>query len=511
LNQFRSFTWNREKFPQFQAMIDSLHKQGFKVIVVITPGIKVDSNDPVYRSGIQQDVFLKYPDGKPVIGVQWPGICHFPDFTNPTARSWWGEQLKPLIEAGVDGIQGKLCEPGIFTSEGTQSLPDYVTHGGDRAGETHLEGHNVYGMQMSRAMYDGFRQQKSGTRPFNLTRAGYAGAQRYAASWTGDNTSDWNHMRLSISLALNMGLSGAPMAGSVVGGYMGEATGELLSRWLQAACLMPFFYSNTAYNTHPQEPWSFGQPYEVINRLTIELRYKLMPYLYSVVAQCKEYGWPIIRPVFMAEPDNPAVRGIDDSYLLGDGLLVAPVLEAGAVRRSVYLPAGEWYDYWTNEVYTGGERYDIPAPLERLPLFVRAGMVIPMWPEMQAIREQAVDTLTYRIYPGDYESIQYEDSGEGYDYENGNYRWIYVTCGWDEGHFLVKRRIAGRFVPSYKAIKLEIVGFDEEPMQVRVDRQGAPLWFYDAGMIELSIDNFQQVEIIRRPLPSDRTLARRPW
>jgi alpha-glucosidase len=274
---------------------------------------------------------------------------------------------------------------------------------------------------------------------------------------------------------------------------------------------MPFFRTHSNIDTHAQEPWAFGQPYEVINRLTIELRYKLLPYLYSVVAQAKEYGWPIVRPIFMAEPDNPNLRTIDDSYMLGDAILVAPVLEAGAVRRSVYLPVGQWYDYWTNELFEGGQIINVPAPLERLPLFVRAGAVLPLWPEMNYVGEKAVETLVYRVYPGEFETVQYEDKGEGFDYENGDYRWIYITCGWDDSKLIINRRVAGRYEPLYKSIKLEVVGFDEEPMQVRVDRQGAPLWFYDDGLLELNIDTFQRIEILRKPLPSDKTIMRRPW
>jgi alpha-glucosidase len=511
MSRFRSFTWNRDTFPQFQSMVDALHKKGFKVVAILNPGIKVDSDYEVYRAGLEQDVFLKYPDGKPAAGVVWPGLCYFPDFTNPSTRVWWGKQMTNLLKTGIDGIWNDMCEPAIFTQDGAVTLPDYVRHDKDGLGGDHLENHNVYGMLMGRASQEALLKQRPEQRPFNIIRAGFAGAQRYAASWTGDNTSDWEHLRLSISMALNMGLSGAPVTGPDVGGFNTDSNGELYTRWMQAACLLPFFRSHTTLNTHPQEPWSFGQPYEVINRLSIELRYKLLPYLYSVVAQCKEYGWPIVRPIFMAEPDNPAIRSIDDAYLLGDALLVAPVLESGAVRRSVYLPVGGWYDYWTGEFYEGGETIQVPAPLERLPLFVKAGAVLPLWPEQQYVGHEEIKTLTYRVFPGDFETTQYEDSGDGFGYEDGDYRWIYITCKWDEGRLHINRRVAGRFVPSYTTIKLEVLGFDEEPMQVRVDRQGAPLWFYDAGLLELNIDNFHQIEIIRRPQPSDRTIVRRPW
>lgn len=509
---FRVFTWDRTRFPALPEMIATLHRQGFKVVVIVDPGIKIDPDYPVYVSGVEQDVFLKYPDGKPVTAAVWAGASHFPDFTSAAARCWWAEQFLPLLDAGVDGIWNDMCEPAIFTSDGASTLPDYVIHDVDGLGGDHQGNHNVYGLLMGRASQEALRKYYPERRPFNMIRAGFAGAQRYASSWTGDNSSTWDHLRLSLSMTLNMGLSGAPMTGPDIGGFDGDTDGELFTRWLQAAVLMPFFRTHTGMDTHTQEPWSFGQPYEVINRLTIDLRYRFLPYLYSLVAIAKEYGWPVIRPVFTLEPMNPDLRAVDDCYLLGDSVLVAPVLEPGAVRRSVYLPVGEWYDYWTNELLPGGQVVTVPAPLERVPLFIRAGTSLPQWPEAQYVGENAVDTLLLRVYPGDSETILYEDDGEGMAYEKGAYRWVYITCNWDEdGRFIINRRVAGQYTPAYTRMKIEVVGLDEEPMHVRVDRQGAPLWFFDEGLLEVSIDTFQRIEIRRRPLPDDKTLLHRPW
>ncbi len=511
MDGFRVFSWDKQRFPQFEQMLNRLHGQGFKVVAITDPGIKIDETYRAYRSGVQRNIFLKYPDGKLFAGAVWPGMCHFPDFTDPAARAWWVEQMGVLLQAGVDGIWNDMCEPAVFTLDGASTLPDYVRHHRDGLGGNHLENHNVYGMLMGRASMEALQKHRPNKRPFNIIRAGFSGAQRYASSWTGDNVSDWDNLRLSISMVLNMGLSGAPFTGPDVGGFQKDSSGELFTRWLQAACLLPFCRSHTSIGSAAQEPWAFGQPYEVINRLTIMLRYRLLPYLYSVFAQAKEYGWPIVRPLFMAEPDNPDIRAIDDCYMVGDALLVAPVLQAGAVRRPVYLPAGQWYDFWTNELLEGGRVVDVPAPLERLPLFVRAGAVIPLWPEMQYVNPDAVEALTYRVYPGVYESVLYEDEGEGMDYEDGAYRWVYITCEWDESKLIINRRVAGRYEPTYKMLRLEVVGFDEEPMQVRVDRQSAPLWYYDDDLLEVTIDTFQRLEIIRRPLPTDRTILHRPW
>ncbi|HLV37809.1 MAG TPA: TIM-barrel domain-containing protein, partial [Spirillospora sp.] len=512
MNGYRVFTWDRERFPQPEQMIRTLHSQGFKVVTILDPGIKIDPDYHTYQSGIERDVFLKYPDGERVAASVWPGLCHFPDFTKQDVRDWWVEQCQPLLAMGVDGVWNDMCEPATFLPERAGTLPDYVLHDGDGQGGTHLTYHNVYGMQMARASLQALQTHKPDSRPVNMLRAGYAGTQRYASSWTGDNTSNWDHIRLSISMTLNMGLSGAPMTGPDVGGFYENADGELFTRWLQATCLLPYFRGHTALGTAPHEPWVFGQPYEVINRLTIELRYRLLPYLYSVVAQAAEYGWPVVRPMFTVEPHNPAIRGIDDSYLLGDSLLVAPVLERGAVQRSVYLPAGmDWYDYWTNECFEGGQTIDVTAPLERLPLFVRSGAVIPHWPDMQYVGQKEIDKLTLRLYPGSHETILYEDAGEGLGYQQGQYRWVYITASEDGDKLILNRRVAGSYEPTYKLIGLEVVGLNDEPSEIRVDRQGAPLWFYDDDVLEVQTDSFRTIEITRKPMSSDRTLPSRPW
>jgi alpha-glucosidase len=511
MDGFRPFTWSFDRFSHFQRLVAELHKLDFKVVCVLHPAVKIDPQYSSYHDGIINNVFLKYPDDEMVSAASWPGTSHFPDFTHSGARDWWAGQLKRLLECGVDGLWNEMNEPTVLTESGAQDLPDSVVHDNDGLGAAHRESHNVYGMLMASASQDGLTRQRSQQRQWNITRAGFAGAQRYAVSWTGSNTSNWDHLRLSLSMTLNMGLSGAPMTGSNIGGYLGNADGELFTRWLQSSCLLPFFRANTAPGTLQHEPWAFGQPFEVINRVTIQLRYRLLPYLYSVVAQCKEFGWPVVRPLFMAEPDNPELRSVDDCYLLGDAILVAPVLEQGAVHRSAYLPVGQWYDYWTNDLLNGGQEIDITAPLERLPLFIRAGAVLPVWPEMQHTNRSRLDTLTLRVYPGNFETILYEDKGEGLDYEKGDYRWVYITSGWEESRLIVDRRVAGKYDPGYEKIKLEVVGFDEEPMDVRVDRQGAPLWFYDDELLELTTEPFKRVEIRRKPLPTDRTILRRPW
>lgn len=493
MDGYRIFTWDKKRFPDFAGMIDELHEMGFRVVSIIDPGVKIDPEYPVYTSGIEQDVFLKYPDGEQAMGVVWPGECHFPDFTDPAARAWWARQAAAFLETGVDGIWNDMCEPVIFLPLRPGDLPDYVVHSKEGLGGDHLENHNVYGTLMGRATRDALLAQYPDRRPFNIIRAGFAGAQRYASSWTADNYSRWDDLLLSISMVLNMGLSGAPLTGPDVGGFMNHSTPELLARWTQAACLMPFFRNHSADGTIQQEPWSFGEPYESICRAAVELRYRLLPYLYSVVARSARLGHPIVRPLFMAEPDNPALRDIDDCYLLGDHLLVAPVLHQGATGRPVHLPKGTWYDYWTGTPYEGGRVINVDAPLDHLPLFVRAGATLPHWPLIQHVAEPVTETIL-RIYAGSSQSGLYEDAGEGFAYEQGDYRQTTITVQQQADQLQIERSTEGRYRPQPDRLTLEIIGLGRKTGQVLVDGQPATDW-HDDGVLRFSPGPFTQITI----------------
>jgi alpha-glucosidase len=482
--------WERAHLKQ---VIAELHALDFKVIAPILPGIEVSAAE-----SIDSQLLLRYPDGEPVVGVTWLGASFFPDFSHPVMRERWVERLTPLVDCGVDGFTLELPEPTVFAGSGKlETLPDYS----EQYEGLHEARHNLYAEQMAEATEAALIKLRPEQRPVIVSRSGYAGSR--GLIWTGANSASWEHLRLSIPMLLNMSLSGLPLSGVNVGGYHGDVDDELLTRWLQAACLIPVLRADSFVGTQTRLPWSFGQPYELINRLTLQLRARLMPYLYSQIASSQEYGLPIVRPLFMAEPNNIALREIDDCFLLGD-LLVAPVLEKGASGRVVHLPLGLWYDYWTNETVVGGKAIEITASLERLPLFVRAGVVLP---------ENAPDSLVLRVYPGDAESVFYEDNGEGRDLEQGNYRWVYMTCEWDEDvRFVISRRTAGRFEPVDKIVHIEVVGLSAEPSDVRLDRQGAPLWYFDNNVLEMTADDsFRRIEITRPSVPTDRTVAHRPW
>jgi alpha-glucosidase len=496
MDEYRIFTWDKKGFPDFVGTIAELHQMGFKVVAILDPGVKVDPNYAVYQSGIEHNVFVKYPDGKIAAGVVWPGLCHFPDFTSAAVREWWAKQVESLLATGLDGLWNDMNEPLYFSANDAIDPPDYLHHDNDGRGGTHRELHNIYGMQMARATRMALEKQRAGLRQLNITRAGYAGTQRLASSWTGDNRSNWDGLRLSVSMVINMALSGQSFTGPDIGGFAQDATGELVARWTQAGVLFPFFRNHSAVDTLRQDPWQFGEPYTSVCRAAIELRYQLLPYLYSAFAECHFYGYPIIRPLWTAEPENPQLRSIDDCYFVGDSVLVAPVLYEFALRRTVYLPAGDWYDFWTNDRYTGGQIISIEAPLDRVPLFIKSGMALPMIPVMQHTGEKPIDKLILRIYTDSGETRLYEDAGEGLGYEQGEYRWMHIVCTETANTMTIERDIEGAYQPTYSQIELQTVGFRTAPVSVLVDGQHAEKWSFINGMLTVTVGEFNTVLIV---------------
>jgi len=476
MDGYRCFTWDPERFPDPAGLIADLHEQGFKVIVIIDPGIKTDRRYWVCKSGLEQDVFCKYPDGKTLFkGPVWPGNCYFPDFTNPRVRAWWGDLYKVLTDVGVDGVWNDMNEPSVFGPLGT-TFPDFVRHDLEGRGGDHVEAHNVYGMQMARATVEGLMRLRPDERPVVITRSGWAGVQRYALSWTGDNEATWEQLWLTMPMLMNLGLSGLAHTGPDVGGFSGFATGELFTRWLQMGVFLPFLRAHTSLHDPDQEPWSWGEPYLSVNRRHIELRYRLLPYLYTAFWQCAQTGLPIVRPLLLAFQDDTATHTLDDQFLCGDAFLVAPVIEEGATRRSVYLPAGVWYDFWTDEPFRGPAHIEVEAPLERVPLFVRAGSVVPLGSPMQYVGEGPADRLTLHVYPGDGEGQLYEDDGHTWAFQNGNYRLTHFILSTDEGPPLrldLRRQTEGHYEPEYRDFEVVIHGVDRLPHTATAD--GEPI------------------------------------
>jgi alpha-glucosidase len=430
MDGYRVFTWSPTNFPHPRQLLDSLGAQGFKVVTIVDPGVKVDSGYRVYREAMARHAYVTLPDGSPALGKVWPDTSVFPDFSRAAVRQWWGAQQSALLDAGVRGIWNDMNEPSSFLG-GT--LSDLAQFDGDGHPGPHLEYHNQYGTLMARASYEGQREFRPERRPFVVTRAAYSGVQRYSSVWTGDNNPTWTHLRLSLSMVLSLGLTGVPFTGSDIGGFSGSPSAELYARWLQSAALIPFFRTHASLGTERREPWSFGPDNERANRATIRLRYALLPAVYTAFYQHTRTGSPVVRPVFWQSLSDTAALGTQDEYFLGDHLLAAPVADSGADQRSVYLPAGRWYRLGLDSVYDGARRVTVAAPrvaldggdttgLRGLPVFVRAGAVVPMQRVLPYEGARRLDTLTLHVYPGAAVSQLYEDSGDGYDNERGQYR-----------------------------------------------------------------------------------------
>jgi alpha-glucosidase len=449
------------------------------VVTIVDPGVKVDEAYRVYAEGRDRDLFCKTRDGADYLNVVWPGLCAFPDFTNPATREWWGECQRALLDEGVAGVWCDMNEPALFVPMLATMPPDVVHPGGDRP-RHHAEVHNAYGSLMAQAAREGLARAQPESRPFVITRAGYAGLQRHALQWTGDNSSWWEHLWMGMPQLQNLGLSGVAWAGTDIGGFSGDCDGELLARWTEFGALQPFCRNHSARDTASQEPWSFGEPYESVCRDMLRLRMRLLPYLYTLFDECHRTGAPILRPLLFEHPDDSVTYTADDQFLLGAALLMAPITRPGIEHRHVYLPAGTWSHWWTSERIDGPAHVLAHAPLGRPALYVRANTPIPLWPELAHTAERAPDPLTWLVHVAagapEGEGALYEDAGDGY----GPWaRRTVVAAAAPDGAVTVRlSERSGDFVPDRRGVRLELRGIGtvdfEEAREARVIERRAP-------------------------------------
>lgn len=467
---YRCFTWNKKHFPDPKRMIKELSSIGMKTVVMIDPGIKVDDNYWVFKEGKENNYFCRRSDDYFMEGHVWPGRCQFPDFTNPKVREWWGGLYKELVDMGVAGVWNDMNEPAVF---GSGTFPNDVRHHYDGHRGSHRKAHNVYGMQMVRSTYDGLKKLMRNRRPFTITRAGYSGMQRYGCVWTGDNIASWEHLILGSIQCQRMSISGVPFCGTDIGGFSGEPDGELFTRWIQLGTFSPFMRAHSAGDTIEREPWSFGEPFESINRKFIELRYKLLPYLYSVFWEHHRYGFPILRPMIMLEQEEISNHYRQDEFTFGDKILICPVLEQGAVSRRVYLPKGAWYNYWSQEVLQGGSEHLISAPLEEMPIFVRAGSIIPEYPVMQYVGEKKIDEVILNVYytDGEVNSFLYEDHGDTFAYEQDIYSEKKFNVKGDASTLIIAQSVEGLYTPNYEMYSYNVIGLPFQVNSITIDDQ----------------------------------------
>lgn len=489
MDGYRVFTWDKTRFPDPVNMIGDLRKNGFRTVLIIDPGVKVDPNYHAYADGKRKGIFVKNPDGSELNRDVWPKASAFADFTDPKGREWFASFYKQHLDEGIAGFWVDMNEPGVFVTEKSakpdifhhpdKTFPYDTPHAGDGFPDTHRRYHNVYGMQMARATFEANRKLAPDKRPFVLTRAGFAGVQRYAAVWTGDNYSGWEHLALSIPMLANMSVSGIPFVGSDVGGFAEMPSGELYTRWLQAAVLTPFLRSHSVGWVGNKEPWEFGDEFTKINRASVELRYQFLPYIYSLFREHELSGAPVMRPLWYEFPDDQQTYLIADQYMLGGDILVAPVVKDGMRTRGIYLPRGaEWIDWWTGTKLESGKTHYLQTPLDRLPLFIRVGAVVPTQSVIQHTGEMPYSPVTLNVAAGIIEgrtetATLFQDAGEGYGYRSGNSRDVVITHR--RGSILIEKK--GSFAGQQLGA-VEVYGLGTRPKEIMADGQKIDFDYY---------------------------------
>jgi alpha-glucosidase len=479
MNGYRVFTWDQERFPDPAKLIADLGADGFKVVTIVDPGVKVDDQYAVYREGVQKGYFVKNADGSVHEGVVWPGTTAYPDFLKESTRRWWGDMHKEAyFDKGIAGIWNDMNEPSSFihNDNNERTLPHGTLQGEEGRQVPHKDVHNAYGFRMDQATYEGMKRLRPERRPFLLTRSGCQGVQRYAAVWMGDNHSWWEHLLYHMTICSGMGLSGVPFVGTDVGGFSADPSGELVARWIALGAFTPFFRMHTAWGTRDQEPWSFGPEVEAICRKYINLRYRLLPFFYTLFEEAARTGLPIMRPLFLEHQADPETWGVNDQVLIGPDVLVAPITQPGQTHRMVYLPEGTWYDFWTGKSYSGKQHIVAAAPLDVMPLFVRAGGVLPMGPEMPYTGAVPLETLTLHVFPGEGECVLYEDEGEGYGYQHGIAARTRIAV---HGSGVEVGAPEGGYKPQWHQVELLLHGVTAE--SVRVDGLAVPAEAAEGG------------------------------
>ncbi len=509
MDGYRCFSWDRDRFPDPKKMIADLKKEGFRTVVMIDPGIKVETGYDVYDEGIDKGFFCKRPDGEVFYGPVWPGRCAFPDFTDPKARNWWGDLYKEFMEdLEISGIWNDMNEPALFELR-HKTFPDDIRHHCEGEPCSHRKAHNIYGMQMAKASLEGMKKHAPDRRPFLLSRAAFAGGQRYAALWTGDNIASWDHLRLAHEQCLRLSISGFSLVGSDIGGFTKEPDAELYARWLQLGVFHPLFRSHSMgyhtdgaalvdmkpeelekhNNANRREPWSFGEEFTAINRESIRLRYRLLDYLYTAFHDYVSRGRPVLSPLAFENQGNSKTVAAEDSFLFGAHILVAPVFKKKKRKVKIRLPEGEWYHYWDNNKCKGSKKHTVEAPLERIPFFVRGGSLLPLREAMQHTGEREFQQKELRLYfgTGPVESTLYEDAGEGWAHKDGGYLLSRFEYNYDkESGIRLSVTREGSFDPGYGTFRLKLIGLPFEVSAVTVDGEETA-WESDEGVYRLHI------------------------
>ena len=505
----KPFTVDPNRFPQFPEMVDQLAKDNFHLVVIGDLHIaqKPNAGYAPYDSGVAGDHFVKNPDGTTYVGPVWPGPSVFPDFTQQQTRQWFGTLYKDFVKDGVTGFWDDMNEPAVFRYP-SKTMPLNVLHRIDEPGfarrtAPHSEIHNIFGMQNSRATFDGLLALRPDERPYVMTRASFAGGQRYAVTWTGDNSSTWNHLRMTVPQLMNLGISGFSYAGADVGGFAGSPPPDLLTKWLQVAAFQPIYRDHSAKGTRMHEPWVDGPEHEAMRKRYIEERYRLMPYIYTVAEETSRDGMPMMRPLFMEYPhavaDGSPMDPAGQEFLLGPDLLVAPNPSPEEIAPyQLHLPPGSWYDYWTGtrtdvaskaqaqdaevrDALLKGQQIMLKPELATVPVFARGGAIIPVQELVQSTNETPKGPLVLRVYlPAAGEKCEgsiYGDDGHSLNYRKGDFFRNKITCTVTaDGSVTVNIDAReGGFQPQWKRLRVEVLGATHPLKEATVNDVKTPI------------------------------------
>ena len=465
MDAYKIFTWNPIRFSKPESLVSSLKEMGIHTTVIVDPGIKVEKGYEAYEDGLKKDVFAKFPDGEVYTAQVWPGWCHFPDFTKPAAREWWGNKFSGLVNIGVEGFWNDMNE---IASWGGGNTPQLVSFDWEGEKATYKQAKNVYGSLMAKSTFEGTKKLLGNKRPLILTRAGYSGLQKYSALWTGDNQATEEHMMLGARLVNSIGLSGVPFVGVDVGGFSQDATPTLFARWMSLGAFTPFFRSHSHYDFKQAEPWSFGETVENTCRNFIQFRYQMLPYIYSAFKRAENDGMPIARSLAIDYTFDEKIYSTyyQHQYLFGPSILVAPV-ESTKDYVKVYLPEGGWYDFYTDKYIDGNSEIVTPCPVSKLPLFIKAGSIIPLQKAVQSTSESPGDTLYLHVFAGNspFEFNYYEDDGVSYDYQNNSFYNRSISFN-PENKEVIIGNVTGNFKSRFKVLEVILHGYSNEQFSI---------------------------------------------
>ncbi|CUN46281.1 glycoside hydrolase family 31 protein [Clostridium perfringens] len=438
MDGFRVMTFKTPNFDDAAGLIGDLKEKGIRTITIIDPGVKVDEEYDVFKRGKEGNHFTKKLDGEMFIGAVWPGDSAFPDFSNKDCREWWKSELKKFIsEHGMDGIWNDMNEPCVFNND-HKTMLETCLHNSDNGVIEHKEFHNRYGFEMSRCSKEAQEELHPNERGFSMTRATYAGGQRYSSVWTGDNMSLWSQMRMSISMNANLGISGFSFVGNDVSGFGLDSSEELFIRWMEMGPFIPIFRNHSNMYTRRQEPWAFGPRAEKIAKKSIELRYELLPYIYDLYYISHKEGLPIFRPMIMEYEKDMNLLNMREQFMLGENMIVAPVLYEGERSKTVYLPKGSWFNYFTMEKLQGGKWYKLPCELDEILVFVKEGAIIPTYNKKFRNVKERPNNILLKVFGENAKGFHYNDDGHTMEYLEGKYTYmdIKVVGGKEELKFI---------------------------------------------------------------------------